>query len=183
MRTRYKLALALIVPVTLGAALLVPATIHALDNAEAGDFVTALAGKLGLDPDVVQNAITSVRQERQAAHKAEVEAKIAQAVEEGKLTQRQADIHNALQEIHTANFEKRQDIKEDLRDMTRDERQQYMEKQRATREAEIISALKEKGFEVTSQELEDLREALRELEIGPMKGRGMRGGFRMGIEN
>lgn len=65
-------------------------------------FLTGLAERLGLDVATVETAVEDTREELKAARRAEREAAVAdrldQAVEDGRLTQEQADALSALAE-------------------------------------------------------------------------------------
>lgn len=65
------------------------------DSSSVSRFVEILAGKLGIDEDQVQTAVEETKAELQAERKAAWEQrlrdKLAAMVEEGKITQEQAD--------------------------------------------------------------------------------------------
>ena len=65
------------------------------DSSSVSRFVEILAGKLGIDEDQVQTAVEETKAELQAERKAaweqQLRDKLAGMVEEGKITQEQAD--------------------------------------------------------------------------------------------
>ena len=65
------------------------------DSSSVSRFVEILAGKLGIDEDQVQTAVEETKAELQAERKAaweqQLRDKLAAMVEEGKITQEQAD--------------------------------------------------------------------------------------------
>ena len=156
------------------------------------DFVSSLATKLGVEEDAVQSAITATREEFRAERQAELEQQIADAVTSGGLTERQADIIAAMQEIREEkrndladlSAEERQALREERRsnfaDLSTDERDALKEELHSERQTEIIAALAEKGISVTAAELDELHETLEELGIRKSGGhhqRGPKGGF------
>lgn len=137
-------------------------------------FVQRLAEKLGLSQDVVESALTSVRDDVRTERETERRSQINTALSEGKLTQREADVLIAIIDL---DLEKpsREDINE-FRDLSREERQAKREEFRGEREQEILTGLNANGLNVTLEELQSIKEAAKEAGIVKMEGRfGRRG--------
>lgn len=70
-------------------------TVTDVREARQSEFAAALAEELGLDEETVATAIDTVRDDLRAAHHAErlaeLEERLAEAVEAGRITQEQAD--------------------------------------------------------------------------------------------
>lgn len=158
----------------LGLSLLVPGV--AMANAANTDtamstFVQKLAIKLGVDESKVKSAFTEVHDYIKSEKDAEYKTKLADAVESGKLTQRQADILTALLDIKPE--EPSEDTKpQDLSNLTEDERKARMEKIRTKMLEEIVTKLNEKGLNTNAEEVKAAQETARSA--------GLKGGFVMG---
>lgn len=144
----------------------------------ANNLATELASKLGVDEATVETALTEIREEHQAERQAEREATIDEAVANGDLTERQAEILDALEAIHDElgngnGNTSRGELREELEDMTAEEREAYLETRRAERQEETLAALNEQGLSVTSEELDELHDVMSELGLG--NGRGSMG--------
>lgn len=157
------------------------------DSSNREEFINSVSEKLGIDSSELQTAFDEVRDEQKAEMQAEIQAKIDAAVESGDLTERQAEIISAMQEIR----EERQDsepsededrlTREEMEALSDEEREALMEEKKAEKQQEMIDALVEKGLDVSSDELEELRTAMQDLGIGRPEGRGghgPRGGMR-----
>jgi hypothetical protein len=157
-----------------GGALMMPTILSAQSSATEDTFIQKLAAKLGISENAVETAVTATREELHAERKAEVEAEIAQAMSNGDLTQRQADILNALA-----------DAKESLKDsivpadkdkfanLTIEERRSQMEAKKAEMEESILNKLNEGGLNTTQEEIEAAHQAARDAGIRIMsKGHG-----------
>lgn len=171
---------------TLGAmGLVVPAgLVYAAQNdAQVSTFVQKLAAQLGIDQSKVQTAVDTARTEMRSERITTTKAEITQAVKGGKLTQRQADILNALLDIEqtegsgqrSENAPKR----EDLSGLTAAERQAKMQELKSQREQTQVDELNAKGLNTTVAEFESTMTAARDQKIfigfgGMGMGRGMR---------
>lgn len=161
----------------LGAAVILPLAVSAdttPTNAQT-TFVQKLAEKLGLSTDTVQNAVSATRTEIQADRQAEREAAITQAVSDGTLTQRQADILNAIETaMHNIRDNNTQSKGESMRDLTPEERRTQMD-------TELVTALNDAGLNTTAEEVQAAREAAHSADILPGFGgpgeHGPRGGM------
>lgn len=139
---------------------------HQTDNSE--EFAAELSERLGVDQSEVQSAMEEIREEHRSEMQAEIQAKIDEAVDAGDLTDRQAEILNAMQEIREENPRSEEDRpdREDIEAMTEEEREAFREERSAEHQQEMIDALAEKGLDVSADELETLRETMKELGIG-----------------
>lgn len=176
---RSKLVLATIAGVgILGiSAVLVPIAISAdTTDSNISIFVQKLASKLGMNEDVVQNAVTSVKDEFRLERQSERKAQIETAVSEGKITQRQADILISIMEL---NLERpNRGNLEELRSLSPEERQSRQDEFRAQREQEVVDALNATGINVTREELESAKTAAKDAGIIGRPEMGIRKGFR-----
>ena len=112
-----------------------------------------------------------VREEHRAEREAERVEIVAQAVVDGKLTERQEEILNAMAELRPVGG---RGMFGAGRDLSEEEREALREQVRAEREGSMLDALNEKGLNVTQEELEELRELRKEL--GLMGNQHRRGG-------
>lgn len=171
---------------TLGLAVATPTIVSAqIADGDASEFVQQLAEKLGISEDAVQSAVDEIKDERQAERQAERQEAIDAAVESGELSQEQADLIAALQEVRE-NIEKPENelTREEMQALTEEEREALREEMKAERQQVTIDALAEAGYTVTADQLEELREATEELGIGGGHKGGRRGpgGPRGGVE-
>ena len=153
----------------------------ATDSTTPSTFVTKLAEKLGIDVNTVQTAVDSTRTEIKAENDATRKTEIAQAVTDGKLTQRQADILDAMRDVEP--IKPADDTtKPDLSTMTQDERKAAMDAMKVQRDQAMLDALNAKGLNTTLDEVQTALTAARTagLAKGPGMGRGMGFGFEMG---
>ena len=134
----------------------------------------ATDGLLQADPVIAQETDTNIPtcvSEFMQEQKAQIDQKIEEALSEGKITQKQYDIITAMRDI-MPDLGKNRGNMEDIDPNT------TVGQLHEQRQQEIVSALKEKGVEVTAQELDDLRELREDLGLkGPM-GRGGKGRMR-----
>lgn len=161
----------LLTAVVLGglAALSMPLGVLAQDATTADSFITILASKLGLQSDVVEQAVTETRSEIRSTMEEEHKAEIDTAVTDGLLTQRQGDLLKGL-------IDNRPDtiIEPDFSDSSKTKGQVMAESE--------VELLNNAGFNTTVQELQEAKEAARESGVE----RGGRGkaehsvGFGMG---
>lgn len=155
-------------------------------NSNQGKFVSILAENLGVEESTVQTAVDSTRETMHSEMEAQRAEDISTAVSDGKITQRQADIQNAIHEIMEAKRENgdfqngRPADFEEVKDMTQDERQAFMQEKRAEIDATLVTELNTKGLNTNLEEVTATREALKDAGIaGPKGGKGMgRGGMR-----
>lgn len=105
------------------------------------------------------------------AMKTEADDMISKALNDGKITQKQYEIITAMREIMPEMKGNRTDMSDVDLDTTLGEIQ-------AKKHAEIISALKEKGIDVTEEELTELKDLRDELGLRQFgKGAGNRAGM------
>jgi hypothetical protein len=191
MQNRYKTtaALALAGVATVGLGTFAAVGVAAQETTDNKDtFIQSLAEKLGVDADKVEIAFDAVREEEHAKMEAEMDAKIAEAVKDGKLTERQAQILNAMQDIREEKRDSgdRPERIEFNEESSEDERKAQMEEVRAEHEQEMIDDLNDKGLNVTAEELDELHETMKDLELGVRKfvrrGPGMGDHFEMRLQ-
>lgn len=136
-------------------------------------FVQSVAEKLNVDGTDLFNAMEEVRTEEREEMRVEVDAKVDDAVTNGELTERQAQLLDAMHEIRDAkrdevisSGEKPSGVMRDLKD-------------------EMVTLLNEAGFNTTQEELDELHTTMQSLGIGGGMGggRGMGKGNRMGDGN
>jgi hypothetical protein len=168
----------------LGVGAIVPIAVFAQTQDSTGSsFVQRLANKLGLDQSVVETAVDDVHEEIEAEMEAERAAAINQAVTDGKLTQRQADILNAVNDAHEGLRDEVRpvDIKENFEDMTQAEREAQMDTMKAEMDQKLLDAVNANGLNATTEEIQAAHEAAREagvmkmvkFEMGVRTGKGM----------
>ena len=131
---------------TLGAVLVLTGS-YAVSNVYAQEF--------GLG-----NVSEEVREEHIAEREAERAEIVAQAVEEGALTDRQAEILAAMSELRPAGGRGMFGAGHDL---TEEEREALREEMRAQRDGSMLEDLNELGLNVTEEELLELKEVSEEL--------------------
>jgi hypothetical protein len=159
-----------------GTALALP-TLAQATAAGNNNFAQMLSQKLGIEQSKVETAVTEVRESMHEAREAEMKTAVETAVKDGKLTVRQATI---LDKMHG--------IREEQRDkaLAAGERPAAGRGSLEARQAEMLSDLKAAGLEVSAEELSQLHETMRELNLGGsgfggqgfggQRGRGMRAG-------
>ena len=108
---------------------------------------------------------------RRAQKQAEREAAIDTAIEDGSLTTEQGQILEIMSELREHKREELQALREsgELEGMNRVEIKEQYGQSREEREAELLSALADAGIDVTSEDLEELRDTMGELGF---RGRG-----------
>jgi len=176
MKTKHLVA-AGVASIALGGVAILPFAVVSADEVSsttATTFVQKLAEKLGINVETVQTAVESTRTEIRDAREAERETAIADAVTAGTLTQRQADIFNAIDEAMqtirgSMTQEQREAEREANQGLTMEERKNKME-------TELVTALNNAGLNTTADELTATRDAARDADIMPA-GKGGRGGF------
>lgn len=142
-------------------AIILPVTVLAQSTPEgAGNFVQALAEKLGISEEKVQTAVDQIRTE----HKAEMQQKRAQeitnALSAGKITQRQADILNALPDARSTVDRAPGEFRREIREAGKGERLEKAKELASVHRQEILDALNAKGLNVTEEELKSAQTAL-----------------------
>ena len=111
-----------------------------------------------------------IRQEHIAERTAERSEVVVQAMEEGRITQRQLEILNAMEGLR---LEGGRGMFGAGRDLTPEEIEELREDIRAEREQSMSEALNELGFNVTHEELQELRDL--RIELGLMGNQHRRG--------
>jgi anti-sigma28 factor (negative regulator of flagellin synthesis) len=137
--------------VVLVAGLLIPSSVMADDSGNT--FMQRVAERVGVSSTELETAMVEVREE----NREERETAIESAVENGDLT---ADQYALLQAMHDA----RDEMKED-----------HQPGDGPVKDG-MIDKLNESGVEVTSEDLDELREVMTEIGLapqGPQGGRGM----------
>lgn len=151
----------------------------ATDTNTTNTFVEKLAAKLGIDVTTVQTAFDTTHDEIKSERDTERKAEIAQAVTDGTLTQRQADILYAMMDYQP---EKPTEIssKEDLSSLTEEERKAKFDEIKTERDEAQVDALNNAGLNTTLEEVQSTMEAAQSagLAKGPGFGRGGPGGPR-----
>ena len=136
-------------------------------------YVQSVAEKIGVDETDLFSAMEEVRTEEREEMRAEMEAKVDEAVTNGDLTERQAQLLDAMHEIRDAkrdeiisSGERPNGVMRDLKD-------------------EMVTLLNEAGLNTTQEELDELHTTMQSLGIGGGMGggRGMGKGNRMGGGN
>lgn len=158
------------------AALALPMGIVSADTTDTNDtFITKLAEKLGISESDVRSAVDSVRDEIRSEKDSETKNKISEAVINGTLTNRQADILNALidNRVELAIGER-----PDLSGLTREERRLQMETFRSEREQKEVDLLNKAGLETSLEEVREAKEAAKSADIMMGFGRRGHGGLR-----
>ncbi len=147
----------IVIYTTMGVALIVlgvysVSSIYAEDNGGGQfhmPFITKLAEKLNMDEAELEKVVEEVREAERAEMDAERSEKILQAMEDGKISERQAEILNAM---------------EDLRP------------EKGGPNGGMMELLKESVLDVTDEEIDELRDLCKELDIrffGRGRGRMM----------
>jgi protein-disulfide isomerase-like protein with CxxC motif len=135
-------------------------------------FISRVAEKLGIAQDEVVEVVEDLREEMHAERVAERAQAITQAMDEGKLTDRQAEILNAMEDLDIYG---RPDDWDEWHAYSPEEREQYRETRRETRENGVIEALNEAGLEVSQDEMDALHKIMLEEGIGMYGKRGEKG--------
>jgi len=175
-------ALGLVGILGLAGAIAIPIIVSADDTttSNVSSFVQKLADKLGVDQTTVQVAVDSARSDIKTEMDAQVATEISDAVIAGTLTQRQADILNAVKELELGlGFGSNRPDMSAFQGLTQEERQAQMQQSRVEREQSIVDQLNESGLNTTVEELQSSQEAARDAGIRVNGGRGF-GGFGKG---
>jgi hypothetical protein len=178
----------LIIYTAIGAILIVSGVfvtqeVYAQELGVNGDtFVSRLAAKLGINESDVNTAMDEVRTEVQAEREAERAETITQALDDGKLTEKQAEILNALEDINVNRG--RPEDWEEWKEYTPEQKEALQEARHELIQQDRIDALYEQGIEVTQEEMDNLHDVMEELGIGMYGARsngGQRGGMGQGM--
>lgn len=135
-------------------------------------FVQSVAKKINVGETDLFNAMEEVRTEEREEMRVEMDTKIDEAVASGELTERQAQLLDAMHEI---------------RDAKRDEVISSGERPKGVMrnlKYEMVTLLNEAGLNTTQEEIDELHTTMQTLDIGGGMGggRGMGKGVRMGCE-
>jgi DNA-binding MarR family transcriptional regulator len=154
--------------ITMGGAIFLPLSVQAWrGSGNDSGFAAELAERLDLDESQISEAIQSIKDERQLEREAEIQSIIMESVSNGEITERQAELLQAIREV-------REELHEDQEFLSPEDRSQLTEEDRELlkeqREAAILDALNERELDVTSSELEELREIMNELGFGRKGG-------------
>lgn len=117
------------------------------------------------------NVSEEVRQEHIAEREVQRAEVVTQAVEDGSLTDRQAEILATMAELKPVGG---RGMFGAGRELTQQEREALREEKRAQRDGSMLENLNEIGLDVTEEELQELKEVREEL--GLMGGQHRRGG-------
>jgi hypothetical protein len=136
-------------------------------------FISRLASKLGLSDDDVVEVVADVREEVQAEREAERAEAITEAMDSGVLTEKQAEILDAMEDIRGTTG--RPDDWEEWHSYTPEQREALRDDRRELREQDILDALNDQGLSVSEDELDELHEVMLEEGIGMYGRRGEKG--------
>lgn len=151
-----------------GVSTLVPLGVYAAENSdEVNTFAQKLAARLGIEESAIESAVENVRTEIHEEREADREAALSQAVIDGALNERQAQILNGLDEAMQATRPEvgERHEKRGLADLTQEAREANFNEMREEREQQIVDALNEQGLNTTIDELESTREAARNANL------------------
>ena len=150
-------------------------------DSRSDSFFSRLASQLGLEEEEVVDVVDDIRNDMQAERQAERVEIITQALDNGNLSERQAEILNAMEDIKPVG---RSDDWEEWKDYTPEQREALREAREETRKQDIIDALyNDYGLEVSQEEMDELHNTMMDLGIGMYGKRGDKGlgiGGRMG---
>lgn len=150
---------------TLGTVLVLSGT-YAVSNAYAED---------AMPRGNVSEEVRIEHFEEREAERAEI---VVEAVEDGTLTQRQAEILHAMAELRPVGG---RGLFGAGRDLSEEEREALREEMREQRDQSMLDQLNEAGLDVTEEELQELREVREELGLmGKQSRRGGQGGMGSG---
>jgi hypothetical protein len=136
-------------------------------------FISRLSEKLGLKESEVVDVIENVHEEIQTERQAERAEVIVKALDEGKLTEREAEILNAMENIRMERG-RSEDI-DDWREYTPEQREALRDARHEVRQQEMRDALYNQGLQVDQDEMDKLHEKMLELGIGMYGKRGEKG--------
>jgi hypothetical protein len=152
----------------LGVGLLFPTLVSA-EDANGETFIQRFAARFNVSEDEVEGVVQEMREEHRTERQVEREGTVDQALEDGGLSERQGEILDAMHQVR--------EEERSSEDFVPGEGQ----KNRGTMQEGMFDALVESGFDVTEDELDDLRDTTRDLGLGG-GGEGLRmgGGEGMG---
>lgn len=130
-------------------------------------FHASLAQKLGLSEEIVEGAFEELHEERRVEMQADRAETILSAIENGDITDRQAQILDSMEDIR----------EEHMGTAVRDFNGERPEKGQL--EDLMLEQLNGSGLEVTQEELDDLHKVMEDLGLG-RREIGMHGGMGMG---
>ncbi len=140
-------------------------------------IITRMAQKLGLESEEIVEVVEDIRADMQAERQAQRAEAVTQAMEDGKLTDRQAQILDAMEDLEVTG---RPDDWEEWHEYTHEQKEELREARREARQNQVREALyTEQGLEVSQEEMDELHEIMLEEGIG-MYGRREERGLRMG---
>lgn len=169
-------------------AILLPLGVMA-QNADTGTntFITTLAEKLGISEDKLETALDETHDQMHTQREEEMQASIDEAVANGDLTQRQADLLEAMHTYREENRPEKGELADEFEGLTHEEMHDKMEELRDEREEDMLAALNDQGLNTNQEELDELHEAMQDLDLLPGRpghrgpgrgmGMGMMGGF------
>ena len=157
---------------------LVTSSVNAQElNVSGNPFFTKVAEKLGVDKTELVDVIDEVRTDMHSEREAERTETIATALDEGNLTERQAEILNVMEDLDLGG--RPSDI-EEWKDYTPEQREALRDARHESRQQELLDSLYDAGLEVTQDEMDQLHEDMDDLGIGLKGMRGEGGGMGMG---
>ncbi|MFA7682991.1 MAG: hypothetical protein WCX94_02490, partial [Candidatus Dojkabacteria bacterium] len=122
-------------------------------------FITRVAQKLGVAQNEVVEVVEDLREDMQAQREAQRVESITQAIENGKLTDRQAQILDAMEDLKITG---RPDDWNEWHEYTPEQREQLRDARREAMETQKREALYEQGLEVSQEEMDQLHEIMLE---------------------
>ena len=131
------------------------------------EFIAKLAKKLGIEQTKVETAFSEINTEFHTERMTELKSQLQKYVDEGKLTQREADLLFAVADLR---FEIKAEIqppldKEELQNLTMEEHHAKMEELQDKIIQQIVEGLNEKGFNTSVEELKSAQDKARELGV------------------
>lgn len=172
MQKKQKLVTATILGAGILGGILIPTLAFANNSTINSNFVSSLAQKLGIDQSKVQSALDQTKQQMKTQRQTDLKIKIDMAVKNGKITQRQADILNAI-ESSKSSFKIGNNKDQDTTNLTDAQKQDEMKQERLQRETQMLDTLNASGLNTTTSEIQSTLSAAQST--GIMSGRGMHG--------
>jgi hypothetical protein len=160
---------------------LVTSSVNAQElNVPSNPFFQKVAERLGVDQTELVDVIDEVREDMHAQREAERAETIATALDEGSLSEKQAEILNAIEDLNLGG--RPADI-EEWREYTPEQKEALREAREETRHQAILDGLYDAGLEVTQDELDELHTVMEDIGIGMygMRSEGGMGGKGMGM--
>ena len=141
---------------------------------KSNNFFGRIAQGLDIEEEEFVEIVDDVREDMRTQRQAQRVEIITTAIEDGKFTERQAEILSVMEDLGLKG--KPVDM-EEWREYTQEQREALREARRETRTQDIVEALYGEGLEVTQEELEEIHEVMEELGVGMYGIRG-KGGAR-----